>query len=265
MEAAMYALGRGSEGYATVAASELLMVRQHPEHPSELATLAGARLVVCSELEDGQRFAEARVKQLTGRDSIPARFMRADWFSFTPSHTLWLVGNHRPEARTGGPAFWRRVRMVPFTRVVAPERQDRRLGERLAADAAVILAWIIRGAVAYHRDGLADPPAVRAATAAYARDEDTVGRFVEEQCRLDSGCPPVRVATTAFREAYERWCAEAGERPVSAKRLTQELRERFGVLDTRGAKGKRFYNGICLVDEPAGHGSSAAPAVEAAP
>jgi putative DNA primase/helicase len=61
--------------------------------------------------------------------------MRRDWFTFAPSHTLWLLGNHRPVARAGGPAFWRRLRVLPFTRVVPPERQDKRLGEHLAEDA----------------------------------------------------------------------------------------------------------------------------------
>uniref|UniRef100_UPI000575F819 phage/plasmid primase, P4 family n=1 Tax=Salinispora arenicola TaxID=168697 RepID=UPI000575F819 len=82
LEAAMHALGVGEAGYAMAAPAEMLMVRRHAEHPAELAQLAGARLVVCSELDDGQRFAEARVKQLTGRDSINARFMRRDPFTF---------------------------------------------------------------------------------------------------------------------------------------------------------------------------------------
>lgn len=242
----MHALGRDDSGYAIAASSEMLMVRAHAEHPAELAQLAGARLVVCAELDDGQKFAEARVKQLTGRDSINARFMRGNPFTFAPSHTLWLLGNHLPAARAGGPAFWRRIRVLPFTRVVAPSRQDRRLGEHLAQDAPAILAWMIAGAAAYHETGLREPAAVSSATAAYARDSDTVGRFTEEMCRRvpdDAG----RVPTTALRDAYEQWCEQVGERPVSAKRLTQDLR-RQGVGEARGGKGRRFYTGIVLSD-----------------
>jgi putative DNA primase/helicase len=247
LEAAMHALGRDDGGYATAASSEMLMVRKHSEHPAELAQLAGARLVVCAELEEGQRFAEAKVKQLTGRDSINARFMRRDPFSFTPSHTLWLLANHLPAARAGGPAFWRRVRVLPFVRIVPPERQIKRLGEMLAEDAPAVLAWIVAGAAAYHADGLQEPASVSAATAAYARDQDTVGRFVEEQCRHGEQAATLRVATTVLRDGYEQWCEQAGERPVSAKRLTQELR-RFGVSDVRGSKGRRYYDGIGLLD-----------------
>jgi putative DNA primase/helicase len=201
---------------------------------------------VCTELDEGQRFAEARVKLLTGRDSVPARFMRADWFTFVPSHTLWLLGNHRPDARAGGPAFWRRVRLLPFTRVVPAQQQDRRLGERLAQEASAVLAWIVRGAVDYLRFGLEEPASVSTATAAYALDQDTVGRFIAECCHLPEEGTGVRVATSVLREAYDRWCAEMGEHPVSAKRLTQELRERFGVRDARGTKGRRYYDGVEL-------------------
>ena len=247
LEAAMHALGRGDDGYARAGSSEMLMVRRHAEHPAELAQLSGARLVVCAELDDGQRFAEARVKQLTGRDSLSARFMRRDWFTFEPSHTLWLLGNHLPAARVGGPAFWRRIRVLPFTRVVPQEQQDKQLGERLAEDAAAILAWIVEGAAAYHQGGLREPASVSSATAAYARDQDTVGRFVDEQCRHQPGSTVVRTAVGALREAYDHWCEQLGERPVSAKRLTQELQSRFGVADARGGKGQRFYTGLALL------------------
>ena len=106
VETSMDALGRGEAGYAISAPAEMLMVRRHSEHPAELAQLAGARLVVCSELEDGARFAEARIKQLTGSDSINARFMRGNPFTFQPSHTIFLLGNHKPTASVGGMAFW---------------------------------------------------------------------------------------------------------------------------------------------------------------
>ncbi|GAA4256426.1 hypothetical protein GCM10022255_069180 [Dactylosporangium darangshiense] len=246
LEASMHAMGLGGSGYAIVASSELLMQRQFADHPAELAQLHGARLVVCSELNEGSRFSESRVKQLTGRDSISARFMRGNWFTFAPSHTLWLLGNHRPEVRTGGLAFWRRVRLVPFMNTLPEARQDRHLGERLAEEAPAVLAWIIRGAVDYHRHGLAEPQSVRTATAAYASDEDTVARFVAECCHLAADQALVRVATTRLRRAYELWCQQIGDRPVSAKRLTQDL-QRQGVGTARGAGGARHYVGISLL------------------
>ena len=239
-EAAMYTLGHGEDGYAISAPSEMLMVRRHSEHPAELAQLAGARLVVCSELEDGARFAEARIKQLTGGDSINARFMRRDPFTFKPSHTIWLLGNHKPEATVGGPAFWTRLALVPFDHVVPEGQRDPRLGEKLEAEAPAILAWIARGAAEYEKVRLSTPATVTAATQSYAHDQDTVGRFVDERCHMVGS-----VTVKELREAYEQWCYEEGSQPVSARRLTQELRDRFQVSPARDRSARR-YDGIAL-------------------
>lgn len=246
IEAVMSCVGRNETGYSIAAPAEMLMVRKHSEHPAELAQLAGARLVVCSELDDGQRFAEARIKQLTGGDSINARFMRRDPFTFTPSHTLWLIGNHKPNATTGGFAFWRRLKLVPFNHVVPEGERDSRLTEKLLAEAPAILAWIARGAAAYNQSGLSTPEAVSTATDIYATDQDTIGRFIQEQCHRAPN-PSVRVPVARFRDAYEAWCHEAGDIPASARRLTQELRDRFGIDSDKGTKGQRFYVGICLL------------------
>lgn len=248
IEAVMDALGRGEEGYAIAAAAEMLMIRRHTEHPAELAQLAGARLVVCSELEDGARFAEARIKQLTGSDSINARFMRGNPFTFTPSHTIWLIGNHKPAATTGGDAFWRRLQLIPFEHTVPIERRDKRLPEQLRDEAPAVLAWVVRGAADYAAHGLGTPPLVAQATRDYAADQDTVGRFVAEQCQLPTSAhaaPHLQVATSQLREAYERFCRECGDDPVSAKRLTQELRDRFGV-ESKSSNSRRWYVGVTL-------------------
>lgn len=245
--AIMYTLGIGTTGYSIAASTDLLLQRPHADHPTELAQLAGARLVVCSELDEGQRFAEARLKLLTSPDIIPARFMHGNWFSFRPSHSLFLLGNHRPAATSGGPALWRRLRLLPFTRSVPEERQDPHLPERLQQEAPAVLAWIVQGAVAYLRDGTGEPDTVRAATAAYATEQDSVAGFVAGCCELAVDRPAVQVTTGALRSAYERWCAENDGEPVTAKVFTQRL-HRLGVTSGRGAKGVRRYEGITLRD-----------------
>ena len=57
-------------------------------HPTELAGLRGARLVTAVETEEGRRWAESRIKALTGGDRITARFMRQDFFKYTPAFKL---------------------------------------------------------------------------------------------------------------------------------------------------------------------------------
>lgn len=255
VEAFMHALGVGESGYATAAPAEMLMIRKHSEHPAELAQLAGARLVVCSELDDGQRFAEAKIKQLTGRDSINARFLYGQPFTFTPTHTIWLLGNHRPQARTGGMAFWRRVKLIEFRHVVPPDKLDPALADKLNAAAGAILAWAIQGAVDYQHGGIREPTGVSEATEAYAADQDTIGRFVADQVHLCPGVDAARVAISDLRQAYERWCTETGETPAGPKRLTQELRDRFDIGDVKGNKGRRFYTGLTLLASEEDDGS----------
>lgn len=248
IEAVMQVLGRGQGGYAIAAAAEMLMVRKHSEHPAELAQLAGARMVVCSELEDGQRFAEARIKQLTGSDSINARHMYGNPFTFTPTHTIFLIANHKPMATVGGNALWRRIILIPFEHVVPEHLRDPHLPDKLESEAPAILAWLARGAAAWFAGGLQIPTTVKAASEAYRKDEDTVGRFVAEQCHVarGGGGGLVQVKVAELRRAYEQTCFELGDDPVSARRFTQELRDRWGI-ETVKSNGTRFYRGVDLM------------------
>ena len=256
-------VGLGEDGYAQAANAEMLLATQGSGHPTELARLAGARLVVSSELEDGQRFAEAKVKQLTGRDAISGRFMRQDFFTFTPTHSLWLLANHMPAVRAGGMAFWRRVRLIPFLHTVPVEKRDPHLEDHLVQqEGPGILAWLAQGAADYLREGLAEPSAVRAATRAYERDQDTVGRFVDEACQLGPAQQQgMAVKVPDLRSAYETWCRTEGESPVSAKALTLTLRSRYGVESDR-EKTTRWYRGLRLLD---GDASPAAASDEQPP
>lgn len=242
-------VGLGDDGYAQAASSDLLIATYGSSHPTELARLAGARLVVTSELEDGQQFAEAKVKLLTGRDVISARFMRQDAFDFTPTHSLFLLANHAPQVRTGGPAFWRRLRQIPFLHVVPPEQRNDQLEDQLVdEEGPQILGWLIRGTVDYLTHGIGTPASVLTATAAYEKDQDTVGRFVDDACQTGPvGQQGMRVKVAELRQSYETWCRVEGETPVSAKALTLTLRSRYAVQADRD-KSARWYDGIRLSD-----------------
>lgn len=242
-------LGIGDDGYAMSVSSDLLIATKQQSHPTELAQLAGARLAVTSELEDGQRFAEAKVKMLTGRDPISARFMRADFFTFRPTHSLWLLANHQPAVRAGGPALWRRLKLIPFLHVVPPEDRDPHLEDRLVdEEGPAILAWAIQGAADYFAAGVAEPASVATATAEYQRDQDSLARFVEEMCEV--GNPAMQhmaCKVPEMRSAYEAWCHAEGEQEMSAKGFTQALQRRFGVIGER-SNSARYYRGIRLLD-----------------
>ena len=75
----------------------------------------------------------ARIKTLTGGDQISARFMRQDFFDFTPQFKLVIAGNHKPGLRSVDEAIRRRFHLVPFTVTIPPDERDLKLGEKLKA------------------------------------------------------------------------------------------------------------------------------------
>ena len=243
--------------YATVAPQKFL-VQGPGQHATEIAAIAGARLVIASETNEGEKFDEAKVKILTGGDRIKARFMRQDEFTFKPSHLLVMMTNHRPEVGSGGTSFWRRLREIPFGHVVPEDARDPELTQRLTNQhGPAIMAWLAQGAAEYARDGLREPDGVKVATRAYEASTDTVARFVDDMVILGGG-EAVKVNSSEVREAYETWCRTEGETPVAAKTLTTQLMGKYGIGRHKGSKGTRFLTGMTMVgsatqDEPATH------------
>lgn len=238
--------------YATTTPNGFLMKSNYAAHTTEIARLAGQRMVICSEVNEEDRFDEAKVKQLAGGDSLTARFMRQDDFTFKPTHQLWLMGNHQPAVESGGRSFWRRLRLIPFTQEVPEEQIIEDLQGILARDhGPAILAWIAQGAAAYAQGGLQEPAGVKAATEDYAHSVDTVGRFIEEECTLYPNPTVNHPSTTvaALRNAYEEWCRDNGETAIKGRAFQAQLRK-HGVLTGRdapkGTGGTRTYGGITI-------------------
>jgi putative DNA primase/helicase len=197
-------------------------------HPTELATLHGKRLGVCSEVGEEARIDEAKVKDLTGGDRISCRRMQEDFWDYLPTHKLWIAGNHKPVITGTDGGIWRRIRVVPWLRTFAPEEQDKDLPAKLKAELPGILAWAVRGTLEWLRIGVCDPPEVLEATAEYRAQSDPVGDFLRAHVVFDR---EARMAAKALRTAYESWCEEMGHQPVGARRLAQRLRLN-GVTDT---------------------------------
>ena len=161
---------------------DTLLQTAHGGIPNDLARLSGARFAAARETDVGQPLDEARVKRLTGGDRLTARFLNREFFDFTPTHKLWLVTNNLPPVRETGHAFWRRVIVIPFLRRFEGDKIDRRLLETLQEEAPGILAWAVRGSLAWQRDGLNAPPAVAGAGHAYRAAQDAVGLFLADCC-----------------------------------------------------------------------------------
>jgi putative DNA primase/helicase len=228
--------------YGRQAEPGLLLARQDV-HPTGVADLQGARLVVATETEEGRRLAEATVKQLTGGDRIKARKMRQDFFEFTPSHKLFLHGNHRPVVRGTDHAIWRRIRLIPFEVTIPEDQRDRRLTDKLVAEAPGILAWAVRGCLEWQRRGLSQPAAVLAATSEYRTEMDVLGAFLEESCVLGEHA---LVSAASLYRAYQVWLDDNGERSVSQRSLGAALTERGFDRRKHGADRRWYWFGLGL-------------------
>lgn len=227
---------------AMTAPPKLLLRRRSDQHPTELADLRGVRLVLTSESGDGDALDEERVKMLTGGDRIRARYCRQDFFEFQPTHKIIIATNHKPRVRGGDEGIWRRLKLIPFAHVVPVERRDPALLTKLKAESSGVLAWAVRGCLAWQRDGLGSARAVDDATADFRAGEDVVAAFLGERCKLGAG---LRVPAGDLYRAFEAWTA--GD---EAARMTQRA---FGAAFTaRGfqrvsVKGYPHYEGVALV------------------
>lgn len=241
-EALMDTLG----DYAMKTPTEMLLAKRSEGVPNDIARLKGARFVAASETEDGRRLAESLVKDLTGSDTITARFMRAEWFDFRPTHKLHLATNHKPEIRGTDNAIWRRIRLIPWTVTIPIAQQDHDLPKKLRKERAGILRWIVDGAIEWYREGLKAPDEVRKATGQYRAEMDVQGNFVRECCEKGG---EYKVAAKDLYEAYKLWCEENGEHYEKQRKFSNRLNQR-GEFERRrsGPNGSYEWHGLQLLN-----------------
>lgn len=209
----------------------------------ELSRLRGRRLVVTSELDVGKRVDEARVKDLTGKDTIVARGLFQDFIEFQPTHKLFVFGNHKPTVKGTDHGIWRRIRLIPFTVQFNDTMPnfDPDLDKKMLRELPGILNWAIAGCLQWQEQGLGIPDSVRKATDAYRTDMDVIGQFLNDRC-VQLECATVRASE--LYNAYCDWAKENGEREVSQKALGMILQER-GFEKVR-SRHSRAWKGLCL-------------------
>jgi putative DNA primase/helicase len=229
--------------YARTAAMDTFTSSKNDKHPTELAMLRGARLVTASETEDGKAWAEARIKQLTGGDSIAARFMHEDFFEYKPQFKLVVVGNHMPDLHNVDAAAKRRFNIVPF--IITPATPDRELEERLFREAGGILNWMIKGCLDWQANGLKRSESVQAATRTYFSEQDLMGQWIEDRCDVKLGNPKMWDRSADLYADWSAFCSKAGDSPGSKKGFGGAMRKRGFQLD-REPDGTRVIRFIRL-------------------
>lgn len=224
-------------GYAVHTPIETFTTKTFETIRTDLARMAGARMVDAGEIHPSQQFDEALIKGMTGGDPITARFMRQDLFEYMPQFKIWLYANHAPRVRATDDAFWRRIRVVPFDKKVADDKVEEDLQKRLRAELPGILNWALAGCLAWRKEeGLEAPAAVREATQAWRHGADHVARYMRERTVPATGA---QLAAADLLRDFQAWCTAAGEKAVSPADFKERLIE-LGYKNKITNKGKRW-------------------------
>jgi putative DNA primase/helicase len=216
--------------HAITAPDGLVIRHDHEPHPERIASLRGRRLVVSNELEAKAVLAEQTVKMLTGGDTLSARELYGRRFNFKPTHKVILVSNHKPKVHNTDHAIWRRIKLVPFEVIIPADQQDADLRRRFVSDhAPAILAWLVRGGVEWHRDGLGSAAAVDLATAEYKSTQDTLGAFLDE-CTISVG--PTKTKVGELFNVWRHWCERSNDRPGRQQDFKAALEDHGFTLES---------------------------------
>ena len=238
--------------YARNTDVETLLIKKYQGVGNDVAALKGARFVAAAEVEKGRRLAESKVKQLTGRDTVTARFLFGENFDFKPEFKLWLSTNNKPVIQGTDDAIWDRIRLIPFKHRFEGRRADPKLPDKLRAELAGVFAWMVEGCLEWQEHGLEEPETVTEATKQYREEMDTLAAFLDETCVVGASH---RVLAERLYQCYAMWCDKSGEHKDPKKAFVARLEERgfSRRRETAGVnKGRYIWVGFGLRsdDEP---------------
>ena len=192
------------------------------------------------------------IKEITWGDRVSARFMRQDFFTYTPQFKLVIAGNHKPAIRNIDEAMRRRLHLIPFTITVPPHERDKHLADKLLTERDGIFHWGVQGCLAWQRTGLQPPQAVLEATDEYFESEDAIGRWIDERCVRHANA---KALTMELFNDWKLWAEAHGEFVGSQKRFADVLVTRR-IDKWRNSGGARGFVGIGLKEAPSLHKQS---------
>ena len=245
---------RSTLGPFAATASGGSFLQTTPSGPrNDLAQLDKTRFVLIDELNHGQRVNVALLKQWCGSDAIRVRFLYHESFEIVERGRLWFSTNFAPKLPDDDDAVWRRVRVVPFNHAIPEEKRDPDVKRDLCnpkLSGAAILAWLVKGCLAYQKEGLTPPAAVASATAAYRHEVSDLNDWLEERCEIQPGNLLFEEESSSLWEDYHRWASNEGVRyPIKSQREFGKKLGTYGFDHTRVRKGSqtvRVWRGIQL-------------------
>jgi len=224
--------------YAKVAASQTFVQGRFNQHTQELATLQGSRLVNAQELDEGSRWNETRLKQMTGGDPITCRNMYEGDFTYYPTFKILFAGNHKPILKNVDAAMRRRMLLIPFDVEIDESKIDQHLQHNLVKyEGATILQWAVEGCLDWQANTLSPPQRVRVRTDEYFEDEDRIGQFFSECCQMGNG---LRVLTAKLYQGYRDWCEKSGQHALAKPRFVSQIA-------SKGYRSKNRAGNMCVI------------------
>jgi putative DNA primase/helicase len=223
--------------YAASVSADLIMLKRHGGIPNDIARLRGVRVALMNETSQGARFDEAKLKDLTGSDTLNARFLHQEFFDFKPTHRIIIRGNHKPAIHGTDEGIWRRLRLIPFSVTIPEDERDLHLLEKLDTELPGILNWAIQGCREWQDQGLKAPGIVAQAVQAYREESDTLGRFIAECCEVRK---LGQVKSSVLFKSYQQFADAAGERWMASKDFPHEMLR-------RGFDCKRSNSGVLFL------------------
>ena len=231
--------------YGQQADFSMFLAKQNERISNDLARTKGARFISAIEAGENRRLDEVGIKQVTGQDTVTARFLYKEYFEFKPQFKLWLAANHKPTIRGTDNAIWRRIRLIPYTVTIPPEKRDKKLPTKLRAELAGILAWAVQGCLEWQRDGLHPPEKVIEATEGYRREMDILAAFLAEYCQEDDGKGGIFITSANdLYTAYKQW---AGDGSMTQQSFGLRLGEKGFEKKRESTTGRTIYKGIRLM------------------
>jgi putative DNA primase/helicase len=160
-----------------------------------------------------------------------------------PTFKLFICGNNKPRLDSVDEAIRRRLLLVPFTVQIPPDERDWQLADKLKREWSAILRWMIDGCLEWQRIGLAPPPIVLDATAAYFRDEDILQQWLDEY--VEDGGQFAFSRTTELFSSWQGWCETRNLKPGSERTLSGTLVDR-GFVKKRNSAGQQGFQGLTI-------------------
>lgn len=233
------AIARVLGSYAGNMSADALTVGCKRNVKPEMAELKGKRLIIAAELEEGMRLNTSVIKQLCSTDAVYAEKKYKAPFSFIPSHTLVLYTNHLPKVGASDAGTWRRLIVIPFGAKIEGDSDIKNFADYLVDHAGgAILSWIIEGSSKVIAEGfnIKPPKVVRDAVAAYREDNDWLGRFLDENCVMDSS---YQEKSGDLYKAYRSYC-------INMHEYTRSTGDFYAALEQAGYHKQKTKNGIMI-------------------